>query len=61
MKTDVAVIGAGVVGCAIARELSRWNVSNAAIPDKLREGSQFFRDFWYTVRTRQKNGTGKIR
>ena len=31
MKTDVAVIGAGVVGCAIARELSRWNVSIAVL------------------------------
>jgi len=27
MKTDVLVIGAGVVGCAIARELSRYNLN----------------------------------
>ena len=27
MKTDVVVIGAGAVGCAIARELSKYNVS----------------------------------
>ena len=27
MKTDVLVIGAGVVGCAVARELTRWNVN----------------------------------
>ena len=27
MKTDVAVIGAGVVGCAVARELTRWNLN----------------------------------
>ena len=26
MKTDVVVIGAGAVGCAIARELSKYNV-----------------------------------
>ena len=24
---DVIVIGAGVVGCSIARELSRWNLN----------------------------------
>lgn len=24
---DIVVVGAGVVGCAIARELSRWQVS----------------------------------
>ena len=27
MKTDVVVIGAGVVGCAVARELTRWNLN----------------------------------
>ncbi len=27
MKTDVIVVGAGVVGCAVARELARWNLS----------------------------------
>ena len=26
IKTDVVVIGAGAVGCAIARELSKYNV-----------------------------------
>ena len=26
MKYDVAVIGAGVVGCAVARELTRWKI-----------------------------------
>lgn len=31
MKYDVLVIGAGVVGCAITRELSRYNLSVAAI------------------------------
>ena len=30
-KNDIIVIGAGVVGCAIARELSRWNVSLAVL------------------------------
>lgn len=28
---DVAIIGAGVIGCAIARELSRYNLSIAVI------------------------------
>ena len=27
MKYDVVVIGAGVVGCAVARELTRWNMN----------------------------------
>ena len=27
MKTDVVIIGAGVVGCAVARELTRFNVN----------------------------------
>jgi len=27
MKTDAIVIGAGVVGCAVARELTRWNLN----------------------------------
>jgi len=27
MKTDVIVVGAGVVGCAVARELSRYNLN----------------------------------
>lgn len=27
MKSDVVVIGAGVVGCAVARELTRWNLN----------------------------------
>ncbi len=31
MKTDVVVIGAGVVGCAVARELTRWNLSVAVL------------------------------
>jgi L-2-hydroxyglutarate oxidase LhgO len=31
MKTDVVVIGAGVVGCAIARELTRYNVNVAVL------------------------------
>ena len=31
MKVDVAVIGAGVVGCAVARELTRWNLGVAVI------------------------------
>ena len=31
MNVDVAVIGAGVVGCATARELTRWNLSVAVI------------------------------
>ena len=31
MKTDVVVIGAGVVGCAIARELTRYNVNVAVV------------------------------
>ena len=31
MNVDVAVIGAGVVGCAVARELTRWNLSVAVI------------------------------
>ena len=30
-RFDVAVIGAGVVGCAVARELRRWNVSVALL------------------------------
>lgn len=29
MKVDALVIGAGVVGCAVARELTRWNISVA--------------------------------
>ena len=29
MKYDVVVVGAGVVGCAVARELTRWNLSVA--------------------------------
>ena len=32
-KFDVVVIGAGVVGCAVARELTRWNIS-ACIVDR---------------------------
>lgn len=31
MTYDVAIIGAGVIGCAIARELSRYNVSACVI------------------------------
>ena len=31
MKTDVVVIGAGVVGCATARELARWNLNVAVL------------------------------
>jgi CxxC motif-containing protein len=31
MKTDVVVIGAGVVGCATARELTRWNLNVAVL------------------------------
>jgi glycerol-3-phosphate dehydrogenase len=31
VKVDVAVIGAGVVGCAVARELTRWNVNVAVL------------------------------
>ena len=31
MKTDVIVIGAGVVGCATARELSRYNLNVAVL------------------------------
>lgn len=31
MKTDVIVIGAGVVGCSIARELSRFNLNVAVL------------------------------
>ena len=31
MKTDVIVIGAGVVGCAVARELSRWNLNTTVL------------------------------
>ena len=31
METDVIVIGAGVVGCATARELSRYNVNVAVV------------------------------
>ncbi len=31
MKTDVIVIGAGVVGCATARELTRWNLNVAVL------------------------------
>ena len=27
MQNDVVVIGAGVVGCAVARELSRYNLN----------------------------------
>jgi len=27
MKTDVVIIGGGVIGTAIARELSRFNIS----------------------------------
>ena len=27
METDVVIIGAGVVGCAVARELTRFNVN----------------------------------
>ena len=27
MDADVIVIGAGVVGCAVARELTRWNLN----------------------------------
>ena len=33
LKTDVVVIGAGAVGCAIARELSKYNV-NVIVVDK---------------------------
>ena len=28
MKTDVVIIGAGAVGCAIARELSRYQLED---------------------------------
>ena len=31
MKTDVVVVGAGVVGCATARELARWNLNVAVL------------------------------
>ena len=27
MKYDICIIGAGIIGCAIARELSRYNCS----------------------------------
>ena len=30
-KYDVVVVGAGVVGCAVARELTRWNLSVAVL------------------------------
>ena len=30
-KIDVAVVGAGVVGCAVARELARWNLGVAVL------------------------------
>ena len=33
LKTDVVVIGAGAVGCAIARELSKYKV-NVIVVDK---------------------------
>ena len=26
LRYDVVIIGAGVTGCAVARELSRWNL-----------------------------------
>ena len=29
MNVDALVVGAGVVGCAVARELTRWNLSVA--------------------------------
>jgi len=31
MKYDAVIAGAGVVGCAVARELSRWNLSIAVL------------------------------
>ena len=31
MKTDVVVIGVGVVGCNVARELSRYNLNVAVM------------------------------
>jgi len=31
MQNDVIVIGAGVVGCAVARELSRYNLNVAVL------------------------------
>ena len=29
LRYDVVIIGAGVTGCAVARELSRWNCGSA--------------------------------
>ncbi len=35
MKYDVIVIGAGVVGCAVARELSRYQLNIAVLEKEL--------------------------
>ena len=34
MKTDVVIIGAGAVGCAIARELSKYQIQVMVVDKK---------------------------
>mgnify|MGYP003359584072 CR=1 FL=1 len=36
MKTDVVVIGAGAVGCAIARELSKYQIQGSRTTPPIR-------------------------